>query len=150
MFASPVTLRFVPTPQAGADAWAAGVSAATQKWSDRIQSTNKDQAGRAVAQQGSLVANFNQAVNSGLWANRLMAVGTAGWKAASKAKAANYGTAATAGKDRYAQAASQLYPYEEALAAQIDNMPAGGAANAKARAGAWIDGMIAFKQQYRP
>lgn len=147
---SPATLRFVPTAQAGADAWAAGVSGATQKWSDGIQNTNKDQAGKAVASQGALVANFNEAVNSGRWAANLMAVGTAGWKSASRDKAANYGVAATAGKNRYLAAAQQLYPYEAQLQAQVDSMPSGTRAASLARFTTWMDGMIAFKTSYRP
>ena len=143
------TLRFIPTPQQGADNWSAGVTGATQKWSQGIANTQKDQAGRAVAAQAQLKANFNQSVDSGEWAAGVMRGGTPYWKAQSAAKSANYGTAATAGKDNYAKAAAGLYPYEAQLAASIDAMPSGSVAASKARVGAWIDGMVAVKGQFR-
>lgn len=142
------TLRFVPTPQAGADAWSQGVSGATQKYADRVQNTNKDQAGLAVAAQSALLANFMEAVNSGRWAAKVQARGTQYWKQQTVAKAANYATGAQAGKGNYLQAAQVLYPYEQQLQAQIDAMPSGSRAAALARMTTWMDGMIAFKNQY--
>lgn len=143
-------IRFVPTAQAGADAWSAGVSAAQSKYTSGVQNTNKDVVGLAVAAQGALLANFTQAVTSGEWARRLQARGTAYWKSTTIAKAANYATGATAGKGNYLNAANQLYPYEAQLQAQIDAMPSGTRADSLARFTAWMDGMIAFKQQYTP
>jgi hypothetical protein len=142
------TLRFIPTPQAGADAWSAGVSGASQKYSDGVQNTTKDQAGLAVAAQGALLSNFTEAVASGRWAAKVMARGTSYWKSTTVAKAANYVTGATAGKGNYLTAAQQLYPYESQLQAQVDAMPSGTRAASLARFTTWMDGMIAFKQQY--
>ncbi len=142
------TLRFIPTPQQGADAWAAGVSGASQKYTDAVQNTTKDQAGLAVANQGALLANFTDAVASGRWAAKVMARGTAYWKAQTVAKAANYITGATAGKPNYLQAAQQLYAYESQLQQQIDAMPSGTRAASLQRMTAWFDGMIAFKSTY--
>lgn len=131
-------------------AWSSGVSGAQQKYSEGIQNTTVDVAGRAIAQQGALLAGFTAAVTSGEWARRLANVGTSGWKQASIAKAANYGTGATAGKPKYDKFASQAQPVWSQLSDAIDGMAAGGKANALARVGAWIDGMTAFKQQYTP
>ena len=130
--------------------WSQGVSGAQQKYSDGIQNTQVDVAGKAIAQQGALLANFTQAVTSGEWARRLAAVGTSGWKSASIAKAANYGTGATAGKPKYDAFASQAQPFWSQLSTSIDGMPSGGKANALARVGAWLDGMAAFKSSYTP
>jgi hypothetical protein len=142
------TLRFAPSPTAGADAWSAGVSGASQKYVDGIRNTQKDQAGKAVAAQAALLANFTEAVASGRWAAKVMARGTAYWKSQSEAKAANFLTGATAGKANYLAAAQVLYPYETQLQAQIDSMPSGTRAASLARFTTWMDGMIAFKQQY--
>ncbi len=130
--------------------WSAGVQGAQQKYADGIQATTVDVVGRAIAQQGALLAGFTAAVTSGEWARRLAAVGTSGWKSASQAKAANYGTGATAGKPKYDSFASQAQPVWSQLSGAIDGMPSGGKGNALARVGAWIDGMAAFKQQYTP
>ena len=128
----PGGLVFIPTAQAGADAWAAGVQNNAAKWAANIQATQKDQAQLAVAKQAELVAAFNASVQSGQWAAAVLRGGTPYWKSQSAAKAGNYTNAATSGKDNYSKAAAQLYPYEAQLAAQIDTMPSGGAGNAKA------------------
>jgi len=130
--------------------WQSGVQGAQQKYEVGVQGTSVDVVGKAIAQQGALLAGFTAAVTSGEWARRLAAVGTSGWKTASVAKAANYTTGATAGKPKYDSFASQAQPVWSQLSAAIDGMASGGKGNALARVGAWIDGMTAFKQQYTP
>jgi hypothetical protein len=137
---------FIPTAQQGADAWAAGVQAGASKYTQNVQNTTKDVVGLAIAQQSVLVANFNNAVNSGLWARRLGEVGTNGWKSATVAKAANYVTGATAGKSKYQDAATQLYPYIAQGEQQVSGMPSGTLADSIARATFWINYMAAYKQ----
>lgn len=144
------TLRFIPTPQQWADAWSAGVSGASQKYTQGVQDTTVDVVGRALAKQGEMVAGFTQAVSSGEWARRLGAIGTQGWKAATIAKAANYATGATAGKPRVQVFAQQAAPFWASASASIDAMPSGGKPNALARVSAWYDAMQAFRQQYTP
>jgi hypothetical protein len=138
------------TPQQWADSWSAGVSGAGTKYTDGIQNTTVDVVGRAIAKQGDLLAGFTAAVTSGEWARRLSAVGTAGWKSAAIAKAANYMTGATAGKARFQNFAQQAQPFWANASAAIDGMPSGGKANALARVGAWYDAMQTFKQSYTP
>jgi hypothetical protein len=146
----PATLSplFVPTAQAGADSWSQGVSGAQQKYVDGVQGTNVDVVGRAIASQAAALANYQNAINSGLWARRLSEVGTAGWKSATVAKAANYGVGATAGKSKYLAAAQQLYPYIAAGQSQVDSMPSGTIAASKARAAFWIDYMYAYRASH--
>jgi hypothetical protein len=138
----------LPTPSAGAQAWSDGITANTQKYKDRVQATTKDQAQRAVDQKAALKANFNAAVDSGLWESRVLARGTGYWKTQTVAKADNWGNAATTGKSNYERAATQLYPYEAQLQSQIESMPRGSRAASLQRFTTWMDGMIAFKQQY--
>lgn len=127
------------------DRWSAAAGAGQQAYSSGIQNTTVDVVGRAVAQQTALLAGFTEAVTSGKWARKLQERGTAGWKAAAQAKAANYGTGIAAGKDRYAAAAQKLQPYVQAGQDMIAGMPKGGIANAKARATAWIDYMHGYQ-----
>lgn len=138
------------TPQQWADAWSAGVTGASQKYTQGIQDTTIDVVGRALAQQGAMVAGFTQAVTSGEWARRIGAVGTAGWKATSIAKAPNYATGASAGKPRYQNFAQQAQPFWNNASAAIQGMASGGKANALARVGAWYDAMQSFAQSYTP
>jgi hypothetical protein len=138
-------LRYVASPQAGADAWVQGAGASTGKWASGVQNTQKDIVGRAVAQQNVAMANYNEALSSGRWAARLQAVGNAGIKAAAAAKQANFGTGVANARDKYLAAAQKLYPYIAAGQSQIEAMPSGSIAASKARATAWIDYMHAGK-----
>jgi hypothetical protein len=142
-------MAVAPASQWGQN-WQSGVQGAQAKYEAGINATTVDVVGKAIAQQGSLLANFTAAVTSGEWARRLAAVGTSGWKQASIAKAANWLTGATAGKPKYDSFASQAQPVWSQLSAAIDGMASGGKGNALARVGAWIDGMAAFKSQYTP
>jgi hypothetical protein len=130
--------------------WGTGVSGASQKYTDGINNTTVDVAGRAIAQKAALVANFNAVVASGEWERRLAAVGTSGWKAAAIAKAQNYVTGATAGLARYNSFASQAQPFWTNASQAIDGMASGSKAAAMARVGAWYDAMQTFKQSYTP
>src|SRR5437588_9211414 len=138
------------TPQQWADAWSTGVGGASQKYTDGINATTIDVVGKAIANQSALLANFQQAVNSGEWARRLTAVGTSGWKAAAIAKAANYATGATAGKARLQNFASQAQPFWAQAAGAIAGMASGNKAASIARVSAWYDAMQTFKASYTP
>ena len=138
------------TPQQWADAWSTGVGGASQKYTDGINATTIDVVGKAIANQSALLANFQQAVNSGEWARRLTAVGTSGWKAAAIAKAANYATGATAGKARFQNFASQAQPFWTQAAGAIAGMASGNKAASMARVSAWYDAMQTFKASYTP
>jgi len=138
------------TPQQWADNWSTGVGGASQKYTDGINATTIDVVGKAIANQGALLANFQQAVNSGEWARRLAAVGTSGWKAAAIAKAANYATGATAGKARFQNFASQAQPFWTQAAGAIAGMASGNKAASMARVSAWYDAMQTFKASYTP
>jgi hypothetical protein len=130
--------------------WQNGVGGAATKYQQGIQDTTIDVVGKAIAAQPALLAGFQAAVTSGEWARRLAAVGTAGWKAASLAKVANYTTGATAGLPKYQSFAQQAQPFWTNASQAIDGMPSGGKANALARVGAWYDAMQSFAQSYTP
>src|SRR5882724_4133134 len=117
-------------------AWQQGVGGAQQKYTDGIQNTSVDVVGKAIAAQPALLANFTNSITSGEWARRLAAVGTAGWKAAAIAKAANYLNGATAGLPRYQNFAQQAQPFWANASGAIDGMASGNRAAALARVGA--------------
>jgi hypothetical protein len=140
----------VKPASAWGSAWGSGVAGASQKYTDGINNTTVDVAGKAIAAQAALLANFTNAVTSGEWARRLAAVGTAGWKSAAIAKAANYTTGATAGLSRYNNFATQAQPFWTNASGAIGGMPSGNRGAALARVGAWMDAMATFKQSYTP
>jgi len=140
----------VAPASAWGSAWQTGVGGASQKYTDGINNTTVDVVGKAIAQQAALLANFSASVTSGEWARRLAAVGTAGWKSAAIAKAANYANGATAGLPRYQNFAQQAQPFWANASGAIDGMASGNRAAALARVGAWMDAMATFKQSYTP
>jgi hypothetical protein len=74
-----------------------------------------------------MVQGFNEAAASGSISAGINAVGTAGWKAATKAKVGNYTTGFTAGASRYSQAAAKFIP---AINAGVASLPPRGDINA--------------------
>lgn len=103
--------------------WRDSAAAGQTRFTEGVQATQVDVAGRAVAAQPALLANFQQAVTSGRWARRLQEVGTAGWKAATIAKAANYAVGIAAGADDYQRAMTTWLPIIQSAAASVGAMP---------------------------
>ena len=112
--------------QAGAN-WSGAASRATPAYTQGVQSTQKDQAALAVAQQTALLTNFTNAVTSGRWAAGVTRRGTAYWKSQTEAKAANYTQGYTAGANNYQAAAAKFMP---AIAQGVASLPPRGDINA--------------------
>lgn len=128
--------------------WKDAASVASQRYVDGVAATDVDVVGRAVNAQDALLQNFQQSVQSGLWARRLQAVGTAGYKAAVAAKGQqNYQNGIVAGTPKFQQKMQQVLAYEANLQAQIDAMPSGTPAANDARMLAWAAGMRQGKAQ---
>src|SRR5690242_18565017 len=83
--------------------YVASAGTAQAKFTAGVQATDKDPTALAVQNQAALVAGFNNAVNSGLWARRTAAVSKAQWQSITLAKAGNYATGVQAGEAKYNQ-----------------------------------------------
>lgn len=105
--------------------WRESSAQGQARYTEGIQATQVDVVGRAVAAQPKLLANFQQSVNSGRWARGLQDRGTAGWKQAALAKAANYGVGIAAGADDYQRAMQTWLPIIQSAAASVQSMPNG-------------------------
>ncbi len=103
--------------------WRDAASAGQQRYVEGVQATTVDVVQRAISAQPKLLANFQQAVTSGFWARRLSDRGTAGWKAATVAKAANYAVGIAAGVDDYQRAMQTWLPIIQSAAASVQSMP---------------------------
>jgi len=131
------------TAQQAAANWSGSAGRAATSYQQGVEGYNGDWAGATVAQQAVLVANFNQAVNSGLWSQGVQAKGTPGWKADTVAKLANYSTGFTAGAARQAAAISKIIAAEQNI---VPALPPRGDFNAnKTRATAFMDAMHSLK-----
>lgn len=130
-----------------ASRWQQGAAQGQTRYVEGVRATQVDVVGRAIAQEGVLVANFSQAVTSGKWRRNLGAVGTSGWKQATEAKAPNYSTGVNAAKDKYQQRIAPVLAFEAQLQGQIDSMPKGTLGDSIARMSAWATGLYNRAQQ---
>lgn len=126
--------------------WKDGAAQGQQRYVEGVQATQVDVVGRAIAAQGALLSNFQQAVTSGRWANRLSQVGNAGWKAQTIAKAANYGVGIAAGGDDYQKAMQVWLPIIQSAAASARAMPSGTIQQSIARMTAFATALYNAKQ----
>ena len=135
----------IPSAADVAQRWTAGISASGQRYTDGVQGTTKDPTALAIAQQGKLQNNFNQAVSSGRWARNLGRVGKSGWQSATVAKASNWQTGATAAATKFEQAMGPVLQIEASLQSQINGMPSATLADSIARMAAWATGLHNWK-----
>lgn len=124
-----------------ASKWATRTSAAQQDYVNGVETTSKDPTQLAINNQSRLLANFQAAVNSGKWANRLRAVGKTGWQQAVADKANNFSTGVNAAQAKVAAAFAPLLQYENNLQQQVDAMPNVTDTDRENRMLAWVRGM---------
>lgn len=123
--------------------WTGSQARAQSAFVAGVQSYSGDWAGATVAQQNALVTNFNQAVNSGAWAQGVQRKGTNGWKSATEAKAGNYGTGFSAGAQAFTSAITKIINAEQNI---VPSLPARGTYEQnKLRSTAFMDAMHALK-----
>jgi hypothetical protein len=135
----------VKTAAQAAANWSGSSARAQTAFVAGVQSTQKDQAGLAVAAQARLVQGFNDAVNSGRWARGVQRGGTAYWKSQTEAKAANFGVGFAAGANAYSASAQKILAAEQSI---VSSLPQRGDINANLqRANAFALGMHALKGQ---
>lgn len=105
--------------------WTNSAPTAQQNYSAGIQASTKPIVSAAIAAQGAMVANFNAAVTSGLWANKLNARGDAYIKSQAIAKAANFANGIQQGQGNYQTAMQTWLPIIDNAAATVNGMPSG-------------------------
>lgn len=134
--------------QQAAQAWAAGYTASGAAIAAGVANPRVDPTQAAIAQQATLLQNFNAAVSSGQWAAGLRKSGLAGWQAGMTQKTIpSLGTRATAGQPHYLAFLQQWGP---AVEAQVAALPARGDYNAnKQRANAMMDWEHSQRGKYR-
>lgn len=124
-----------------ASKWQSRTSGAQQDYVDGVNNTQKDPTQLAINNQSRLLTNFQAAVNSGKWANRLRAVGKGGWQQAVTDKANNFSTGVNAAQSKVAAAFAPLLQYENNLQQQVDAMPNVTDTDRENRMLAWVRGM---------
>lgn len=105
--------------------WQANYGAAAAALKAGVAAPKRSPTQAAIAQQAALVAGFNQAVQSGIWAANLQRAGDPAWQSGMN-HFANNGMAAAAAKG-----ASRVAAYAQAVGpqvmSQVNSLPARGA-----------------------
>ena len=100
--------------------WKAGAAGAQAAYTAGVQNTQIDVMGKAAAAGADAVRGYADAWASGRVAAGIQAAGgTAGWKAATVAKAANYGTGVNLGGDKFARSMGKLLPALDGIVAGL-------------------------------
>jgi hypothetical protein len=127
----------VKTAQQAQQNWSGSAGRAATSYQQGIEGYTGDWAGATTAQQAAMLQGVQQAVTSGLWAARVNAVGTSGWKAATVAKIGNYSTGFTAGATKFNAAITKIIAAEANI---VPGLPPRGDFNAN------LTRMTAFSQ----
>lgn len=141
-----VTFHYIADANTAASRWVQSAGAAQQRYTEGVQATQKDPTQLAINAQAKMVTNFNQAISSGRFQRGLSAVGQAGWKAATVAKAANYSTGINASQDKYLAAIGPVLQIEAQLQQQISAMPNNTLQDSINRMAAWATGLHNWAQ----
>ena len=95
--------------------YTASAPRAATAWAEGIASTQKDQAGLAVAAIPRMVQGFNDAANSGRIAAGLQRGGTAYWKAQSQAKSGAFSLGIQNGANNFGVAIGKILAAEQQI-----------------------------------
>ena len=123
--------------------WQQSQGRATSAYQEGVQATNKDWAGNLLRQKAVMVQNWQTAVNSPHYDAHVTAVGTAGWKSATVAKAGNFSTGFAAGAAKQQIAAGKLFNAMQNVVGSLP--PRGTYEQNKARATSVMDQLHSLK-----
>lgn len=112
------------TPQEYADKLVARGNAAAGDYKAGVMRVQRSPGEAAAASQDKMLANVQQAVTSGRWAQRVRSVSLADWQQrTADVGSTRYGQGLTAARDKIAARAAQLLPAVDAAAARARAMP---------------------------
>ena len=101
--------------------WQQRMGQAGPAWAAAIQNTQKNPMLAAIAQQSKMVNNWNNSVNSGVWANRLSNTTVQYWKQQCAQAAQKFAMGAQKGLAKYRRFATAAQPVYAAMRQAADN-----------------------------
>lgn len=119
-------------------------SASSADYGKGVETTQKDQAARAIAAKGIYASAVQASIAKGSYEKGLQRSGTAGWKAGVKAKGeSNFATGVSVSGSKYAERSAKF----DAARASADAMPRGikGSAQNLAKVAKVVSSLIAAK-----
>lgn len=136
------------TPQEYAEKWSRRTSAAGADMQRGIERTQQAPGALAAAAQPALVANWNNAIQSGRWAKRVAGVSLQDWKTATISKGVpRVAQGAQQAQSKMATVAQSLLPAVDAAAAQARAIPKVTIEDSVNRAATYMRAMRAYKER---
>lgn len=101
-----------------------GVQGGANAYTVGINSVSVAPSQKAIAQQQKMVTNWNNAITSGKWAEKLNAVTLSSWKSSATGMGAqNYVASADKGATKWGVWATESFPIIQAIQDEIEAMP---------------------------
>ena len=133
-------------PNKKATKWQNAVAGASQNYTDGVSAVTTAPSQMAIAHQQDMLTRFQQAINSGAWAQAMGAVTLQAWQNAAKTIGApRLADGARKGYPKVLRYLTAAAPKYAALHDQISAMPNGTDQQRIARLLAAVDGMRQFK-----
>lgn len=111
----------LPTPTDMVARWKAGVQLGGARYAAGINNTAVNPMQLAVQQQQKMLNNWNNAVNSGRWAQRTGNTPVSFWKSQATLAQAKYSQGATTGESRYTTFANKAPAVYQAMRTAVAN-----------------------------
>lgn len=100
------------------------VQGSASAYQDGVNSVSVAPSQKAIAQKQKMVTNWNNAINSGKWEQKLGAVSLSDWKSATTGQGAvNYTASAQKGANKWGQWANTAFPIIQSIQDEIEAMP---------------------------
>ena len=136
------------TPQQAREKHARNLKASVPDIQIGVNAVTDAPGAKAAAQQEKMLTNLTEAVRSGKWARRVSAVTLEDWKANMLQKGVGRIASGIDGaSDKVEAFFAQLFPYQDTLKRQLDNMPDLTLEDSINRMVTWVRGMADFKPE---
>lgn len=130
-----------------AEKWQRRTSGATADYTRGINRVSIAPGAQAAAKQDKLVANFNESVQSGKWAQRVSSVSLQEWKSKATEKGAGrISSGVQAAQTDMQRFGTELLAFEETVQAEINAMPDLTLEDRIQRSTAWQRRMATFRR----
>lgn len=135
------------TPQQFSEKWARRLQSATPDITNGVNRVDTAPTEKAATKKDKMLANLTASVQSGKWESGLRRVTLADWKKATVEKGIpRIAQGASGATGKVSAFASQLLPFQDTLAAQVNAMPDLTLEDSINRMTTWVRGMSKFQR----
>lgn len=112
------------TPSSATEKWQRNTKAATQDYANGVQGVSEAPGVRAAKQADKMRQNILKSLDDGTWQKRVAGVSLNDWKQKTLAKGPQRIASGVDGAvDKMGKFMSELYPHQQAIQDELENMP---------------------------